>query len=216
MLRATKISYVPEYLYFYRQNPNSIINTNKNREDIYKVINIVEKFLKENNYYNEFKHEFDYFKVLQILQYILEANTEEYFNKAKLELKKIDISQNNLIPVNIATLYDLIFDYNSLNEFKLKIENNNLKNKNNNLLNDNTNLKKENTILLDNNTNLEKRNNILLGENKNLKKENNCLLNRNKNLENKNKSLNNEMIKLLNSRSWKITKPLRKIKKSIK
>lgn len=119
MLRATKISYVPEYLYFYRQNPNSIINTNKNREDIYKVINIVEKFLKENNYYNEFKHEFDYFKVLQILQYILEANTEEYFNKAKDEFSSMDLNNNDLIYPKYIDLFNIVLDSNSFAEFKL-------------------------------------------------------------------------------------------------
>ena len=107
MLRATKISYVPEYLYFYRQNPNSIINTNKNREDIYKVIDIVEKFLKENNYYNEFKYEFDYFKVLQILQYILEADTEEYFNKAL----KVDENIGRAY-IGLGEYYFIIGEYN--------------------------------------------------------------------------------------------------------
>lgn len=119
MLRATKISYVPEYLYFYRQNPNSIINTNKNREDIYKVIDIVEKFLKENNYYNEFKYEFDYFKVLQILQYILEANTEEYFNKAKDEFSSMDLNNNDLIYPKYIDLFNIVLDSNSFAEFKL-------------------------------------------------------------------------------------------------
>ena len=216
MLRSKKISYVPEYLYYYRQNPNSIINTNKNREDIYKIIDIVEKFLRENNYYDELKYEFEYFKVLQILQYILEANTEEYFNKAKSELKKVDISKNELIPINISELYDLIFDCNYFTEFKLKIENNSLKNDNNALLKENNSLKNDNNALLKENNSLKNDNNILLDRNKNLEKENNTLLKENKNLENKNKSLNNEMIKLLNSRSWKITKPLRRIKKSIK
>ena len=47
LLRAEKISYIPKYFYYYRQNPNSIMNTNKNRKDIYKIIEIVEKFLKQ-------------------------------------------------------------------------------------------------------------------------------------------------------------------------
>ncbi|WP_042707358.1 glycosyltransferase family 2 protein, partial [Methanobrevibacter wolinii] len=131
LLRAEKISYIPKYFYYYRQNPNSIMNTNKNREDIYKIIEIVEKFLKENNYYKELENEFECFKLVQISQYILEADTEEYFKKAKEELKQIN-TNNKLIPNEKLETYEIIMNSNTLEEYKLeKIEKQNttLKNK---------------------------------------------------------------------------------------
>lgn len=125
LLRAEKISYIPKYFYYYRQNPNSIMNTNKNREDIYKIIEIVEKFLKENNYYKELENEFKCFKLVQISQYILEADTEEYFKKAKEELKQIN-TNNKLIPNEKLETYEIIMNSNTLEEYKLeKIEKHN-------------------------------------------------------------------------------------------
>ena len=173
MLRSKKISYVPEYLYYYRQNPNSIINTNKNREDIYKIIDIVKEFLKENNYYSEFKYEFDYFKVLQILQYILEANTEEYFNKAKDEFSNMDLSDNDLIYPRYIDLVNIVLCSNSFAEFKLS---------------------------------------YYKFEIKSLSAEKEILEKRLANLKEKNDYLNNEKNLILKSKSWKITKPLRKVK----
>ncbi|MGN1362807.1 MAG: glycosyltransferase family 2 protein [Methanobrevibacter sp.] len=177
LLRAKKISYIPEYFYYYRQNHESVMNTNKNREDIYKIINIVEKFLKDNNYYKEFKYEYDYFKVLQITQYIIPANTEEYFNKAKKELEKIDISKNSIIPKKEIELYNMTINSKSFSEFKREY----------------------------------------------YKSENKKIENKIKNLENENKKLDNKIKKIkkeneiiLNSNIWKITKPLREIKKYIK
>jgi len=177
LLRAKKISYIPKYFYYYRQNHESVMNTNKNREDIYKIIEIVEKFLKENNYYNEFKYEFNYFKILQITQYIIPANSEKYFNKAKKELEKIDINKNKIIPGKEIELYNITINSKSFSEFKRKYyqsENKKLENK----------LKK-------------------------IEKEN-------KKLENKLKKVKKENEIILKSNSWKITKPLRKIKKYIK
>ncbi|OWT33821.1 hypothetical protein BGI41_00455 [Methanobrevibacter sp. 87.7] len=148
MLKAEKMSYVPEYLYYYRSNPKSVMNKYENREDIYKIIDIVEEFLKENNYYNEVKYEFDYFKLLQISQYIIPANTEKYFKKAKKELEQVNINENKLVPKSKIKTYNMIINSNSLNEYKIKNyekqikilekENKRLKNKNNLILNSNS------------------------------------------------------------------------------
>ena len=147
LLRAKKISYTPKYFYYYRQNPNSIMNTNKNREDIYKIIDIVEEFLKENDYYNELKDEFEYFKLVQISQYILEANNETYFKRAKKELKQIN-TKNKLIPNEKIETYKTIINSNTLEEYKLKqIEKENTK-----LENKLKQIEKENTKLLNSNS----------------------------------------------------------------
>jgi len=123
------------------------MNTNKNREDIYKIIDIVEEFLKENDYYNELKDEFEYFKLVQISQYILEANNETYFKRAKKELKQIN-TKNKLIPNEKIETYKTIINSNTLEEYKLKqIEKENTK-----LENKLKQIEKENTKLLNSNS----------------------------------------------------------------
>lgn len=173
MLRAKKISYIPDFFYFYRFNPNSINNTSSNRMDIYKIINIVEDFLKDNNYLDEFKYEFDFFKVSQILIYIMSTNSEEYFNKAKDEFSNMDLSDNDLIYPRYIDLVNIVLDSNSFSEFKLS---------------------------------------YYKFEIKSLSVEKEILEKRLVNLKEKNDYLNNEKNLILKSKSWKITKPLRKVK----
>lgn len=59
------------------------------------------------------------FKLVQISQYILEADTEEYFKKAKEELKQIN-TNNKLIPNEKLETYKIIMNSNTLEEYKLK------------------------------------------------------------------------------------------------
>lgn len=120
MLRAEKISFVPKFLYYYRKTPNSIITSHASREDIFETVNIVENFLKENNYYDEFYDEFQYFKFTQISQYIMQSNTDEYFLKSKNELKNINIKENNLVSNIKKENWKMIISSNSLNEYKDK------------------------------------------------------------------------------------------------
>ena len=91
MLNAEKISFVPEFLYYYRSNPDSILNSNANGFDIFKVIDMVEEYLKENDFYDELENEFIFFKIAQILVYIESTNSEEYFIMAKDEFSNIEI-----------------------------------------------------------------------------------------------------------------------------
>jgi glycosyltransferase involved in cell wall biosynthesis len=91
MLNAERISFVPEFLYYYRSNPDSILNSNANGFDIFKVIDMVEEYLKENDFYDELENEFIFFKIAQILVYIESTNSEEYFLMAKDEFSNIEI-----------------------------------------------------------------------------------------------------------------------------
>ena len=91
MLIAKRISFVPEFLYYYRSNPDSILNSNANGFDIFKVIDMVEEYLKENDFYDELENEFIFFKIAQILVYIESTNSEEYFIMAKDEFSNIEI-----------------------------------------------------------------------------------------------------------------------------
>lgn len=137
MLYAEKISFEPEFLYFYRYNPNSIINTSSNGRDIFKICNLVESFLITNNFYDEFIEEFKLFKITQIFNYLLTTNTEEYFSMAKKEFSEMSLNENNIVPKPLKNKFDLILKSESLEQYKIyekssqikKIKTKNTKNK---------------------------------------------------------------------------------------
>ena len=179
LIRASKISFVPDYLYNYRiSNPNSIMNVDENIEDIFEICNILENDLKKDNCFEEFENEFIEFKITRIYNKAIQAKTENYLEIAKMEMSKLDLdnlpnnlyNQANLI-LNCENLIDLI-----VKEYEIK-----------------------NRQLLDNYNTLKKMNKKLKEKNKKLKEKNKLLSDKNK--------------EILSSRSWKITKPLRKIKK---
>ena len=120
MLRAERISFVPKFFYFYRFNPNSVNNTSSNGMDIFRICDIVEEFLKENGYYDEFIEEFKYFKIKQIFNYIMSTGTEEYFKLAKEELLAIDIDEDNIIPAYLMKEYNMITTSDSFTDYKDK------------------------------------------------------------------------------------------------
>ena len=193
-LKASKISAVPEALYHYRtDNEGSITNTRlKNYDHIFKIIQIVEDFLVSEGLFEEFKKEFDYFKVNRIT-YEISGRPNEYFNLAKVELSKVDLS-NDLLSENVLFKAESILNSDSIEEYDSKVKINNLKKKSK-FLND------ENKRLNNDIKNLKKKNKALMKEEKKL----------NKDLK-KIKSKNQE---ILNSNSWKITEPLRKLKRML-
>ena len=175
VLRSSKISFVPEFLYKYRtSNINSITHTESNAIDIFKVCDSVESFLKKEDYFEEFEKEFYEFKVTQTLQYLFFSESEEYFTLTKRELLKIN---SKFIPSRFAEQYSTILNSSSLKDLKIKTYKSNIKN-------------------------LEKENKKLNKQNKELNKE-----------LKKVKKLNN---KLINSNSWKITKPIRSVRNKIR
>ena len=173
-LKASKISFVPEYLYRYRMdNAESITNNRLSKYDhIFKIIQIVEEFLLSEELFEEFKKEFDYFKVNRIT-YEINGRPDEYLYLAKGALSKVDLN-NDLISQNALFKANTILSSNSIEEYEFKINADNQIKK----------LKRENKSLADENKRLKDR----------LKKS-----------EDKNKEI-------LNSKSWKITEPLRKIR----
>lgn len=177
MLRASNISYIPKFFYFYRFNPNSIINTSSNGTDIFRICDIVENFLKENKYYCEFIEEFKLFKIGQILSYMLSTDSEEYFQMAKREFAKIYLGHNNLIPNYFLNRFNLVLNCKTFDEYKSLEYDIQLKE-----------LKMRGKYLSDSKKSLVKQNKKLK---KQLKKE---------------KKLSKT---ISNSKSWKITKPIR-------
>ena len=119
--------FIPEFFYFYRFNPNSINNTASNGNDIFQIVDIVEDFLKKNNFYNEFEDELKFFKIKQILNYLISTGSQDYFQLAKSKFLEIDLDENNILSKTILSRYNLVINSNSLNEYiskehDLKIE----------------------------------------------------------------------------------------------
>lgn len=129
LLRASRISFVPEFFYHYRlSNPNSVNNTKANQIDIFKICDLVENFLVKENYLVEFFYEFIDFKITQILNYVISSNFEEYFQKTKKEFLKIKKNyldkpnfDNSKIPKNQLEQIEIILQSNSLESYKFNL-----------------------------------------------------------------------------------------------
>lgn len=150
ILKASKISFVPEYLYHYRtDNPNSISNKRLIRyKDIFSIIDIIEDFLKEEGLFDEFKKEFDYF-VINRVTYEIRDRPEEYFDLAKERLTDIDLN-NDLLAKDVRFKAETILNSDTLESYNYKMEIytlekkvNSLSKKNKNLSNENKKLKKD-------------------------------------------------------------------------
>ena len=185
LLRAKKMSFVPEFFYHYRiDNPDSVNSNPKNCMGILDIINIVEDFLRKENFFDEFVYEFYNFKIYHTYIYIFRCDEPEiYFQTIKKEytLIKEYLIENNLNFSNLSKysqkLCNEVLDSDSFAEFELrkKVESLELKNKK-----------------------LRNKNRKLRDENKKIKALNKEL-----------KDTNNELI---NSNSWKLTAPLRRVK----
>ena len=187
-LKASKISFVPEHLYRYRiDNAGSITNNRLKKYDhIFRIIHIVEDFLLSEDYMEEFKREFDYFKANRIT-YEIVGRPEEYFYLAKEELKSVDLS-NGLLSNDTSFKANAILSSDSLKEYNYKIKTNE----------EISGLKRENKSLAD--------------EINGLKRKNKSLAYENKRLDGKLKRSKSKNSEILNSKSWKITGPIRRLR----
>lgn len=191
-LRAGRMSHIPKVYYHYRKNPDSIMNNSSYNMDIFKVVDSVEEFLIDNDYYGEFKNEFDFYKITQISQYLFSSGTQEYFQKAKEEFLKVRLSSNHIVSEYRMNFFNLVLDSGNYVEFlnnyyKKEIE------------------KKDSQIK---NANIQK--GRLDEENKKLKGRINSLKKSNKKLKSRNLKLQKKNALILSSNSWKITNPIRK------
>lgn len=121
MLNAKKISFVPEFLYNYRSNPNSISNSNEIGFYIFNVVDLVEDYLTDNDYYDDFEDEFIFFKIAQILRYIVSTDSEDYFNKAKEEFNNTKIKNEKSIKKKYIKKYNLVLESDNYSEFLDKL-----------------------------------------------------------------------------------------------
>lgn len=192
MIRAKRLSFIPNRLYYYRYNQQSIVNTPEYAFDIFKNIEMVEQFLTENDLMDEFKLDFEYFKMKRMDFHLMKSNSEEFFRKTKGEYEKIE--PNDLFKDHELYRFNTLLDSDCFAEYLIRLYND----KDSDLADvrkDNRNLKKQ----------IDK----LKKENKNLKSQNKKLSKRNDDLS----SLNDE---ILTSNSWKVTKPLRSFKKFVR
>lgn len=121
-LNAQKISFVPEYLYFYRENDDSLVHSSSNTINFFTLSDIIENYLKDNNYFDEFKEEFEAFQTVKLVYYMGFADSDEYYAKAKSILKSIDFENNALILTKDADKANLIIDSDTLKEASLAIK----------------------------------------------------------------------------------------------
>ena len=191
-LRAERMSHIPKVYYHYRKNPESIMNNSSYNMDIFKVVDSVEEFLIDNDYYGEFKNEFDLYKIVQISLYLFSSGTEEYFQQAREEFLKVNLSSKHIVPEYRMNYFNLVLDSNNYVEF----------------LNNYYNKELERKDLEIKNASIQK--GKLEKENKKLKEKVNSLKKSNKKLESENSQLKKTNSLFVTSNSWKITKPLRK------
>lgn len=110
LLNASKISFVPEFLYYYRlSNENSILHDKSNSKDILNVCGSVKQYLKYSGHFNEFKLEFIIFKLRQLSQYVTSDESDEYFDLVKKEFEKMDLRAfEKDIPQDLMNIYNKI------------------------------------------------------------------------------------------------------------
>lgn len=112
MTRASRISFVNESMYHYRSNPDSISNLKSNGFDIFEVIDMVEDFLRQDDYYDILENEFALFKISQILTYLKSTKSEEFFQKAKNEFESFKINDMNFIKPKFEE-YNMVLESDS-------------------------------------------------------------------------------------------------------
>ena len=159
-------------------NPNSINSTSTSGFDIFKIFDIVENILINENAFEELKLEFYMFVIFHSMLYIPRTKSDDYFQLVKHKFEKIDKDLVKSMPNDLVKNYTMVMESENLEIFELK--------------------KKIN--------NAEIRNKRLNNENKKLRTEI-------KKLDNENKKLKKFKKNVINSKSWKITKPLRGLKK---
>lgn len=148
MLRSSKISFVPEYLYYYKiDNPHSVTFDSKSHIEIFKIINSVEDFIKNEHLFVEFKEEFEYFKNTQIMRHLSNPNDEKYYCIAKSEINSTDFKNNSLSPNSFKKRCQLFLDSANYKEYQKNLKILLLKENKHRLKKENNKLKKRNKKL---------------------------------------------------------------------
>ena len=182
LIRSSKISFLPEFVYYYRLS-------NKN-----SITHIESNAL-------------DIFEVIN--------SVEEFLSNNKI----IDEFKNEFITFKITQITQYIIFSNSEEFFKLAKEELNKTFLNKEIIINSISIQKHKLIIeseslkeFNEKYQLQNEINKLKNDNKELNEKNKKLNEKNKKLNEKNKKLKRKQDEILNSNSWKITKPLRKIR----
>ncbi|MEA4957107.1 Undecaprenyl-phosphate 4-deoxy-4-formamido-L-arabinose transferase [bioreactor metagenome] len=223
LLRAEKISYCPETLYFYRKgSPDSILSSSVNSMkifDIFDIINDTEEFLEKNGFMESYKFEFKLFKLQQINYYLMRCGKEfqeDFLHRSKLSISHLNLNSKEIdkLPEYYRGVYKNIIQFSSYIEVKLenkilkiKIEKEKELNKQiGRHWNELHNFKKEYNAL-------KKKCNLEIEKQKVSYESHINILNKSIDTKNKKiKSKNKLILDMRSSISWKITKPLRYIR----
>ena len=124
-LKAKKISFVPEYLYYYKENDDSLVHSSSNTVNFFTLSDIIEDYLVENNYFDEFKEEFYTFQTSKLVYYMGFTDSVQYYTKAKgilTDLSKNFLKESSLPDKKDLDKADIIIDSDNLKEAKLALE----------------------------------------------------------------------------------------------
>ena len=122
MLKAKRISFIPEYLYYYRENDDSLVHSSSNTINFFTLSDIIKEYLENNGFMNEFKREFGAFQVVKLVYYMGFSDSDEYYVRAKEELEKTDFKNNSLIPQKDNDKANLVLESETLKEASLAIQ----------------------------------------------------------------------------------------------
>ena len=133
MILANKISYLPKILYNYnKKNASSTISSTVFTKSliIFDVFDGVEQFLKENNYFEEFKTNYLKFKIIESKNNLNRTTLdckEQFFKRMKKEFLKMDVSIENLekLPQDLASFYIIVLNSYSYDNFEKFIKSKN-------------------------------------------------------------------------------------------
>lgn len=216
---AKRIMFLDEYLYFRRIRQGSIIfSASKQHVDIIRIYNNILEKIKALNIYEYYKHDLFNRKFSGIYNRYSKVKSEykEYFfNKFKEDALKYRSEYEleldfNKVNQRSKFIFENILKSDTYREFDLSVENYEIKQELNNLKNIKHNLEDNIKRLNEKNTNLTNDLNSIKKDKK-LKKLNK-VKDENKQIKKELKSANKLNESILNSKSWKITKPLRKLR----
>lgn len=216
---AKRIMFLDEYLYFRRIRQGSIIfSASKQHVDIIRIYNNILEKIKARNLYEYYKHDLFNRKFSGIYNRYSKVKSEykEYFfNKFKEDALKYRSEYEleldfNKVNQRSKFIFENILKSDTYREFDLSVENYEIKQELNNLKNIKHNLEDNIKRLNEKNTNLTNDLNSIKKDKK-LKKLNK-VKDENKQIKKELKSANKLNESILNSKSWKITKPLRKLR----
>ncbi|RAP52089.1 MAG: hypothetical protein BZ137_09220 [Methanosphaera sp. rholeuAM130] len=218
MLKAKRISFIQKAFYHYRTtNKNSVNNTVSNAVDIMRICDIVEGYLRDNNFYKEFIGQFNRFKVTQILLYIIFSYSECYFKYAKHEFAKMNVTKEQLSD-RLYDDYNMVLSSKDYNEYRIKKNAPPIPDKNKEYLEEIKKLEKSINSLNKNIDELDMEKNTIHESNDkirkkydNLSQDYEILLDKHEKLEHDYRHVKKTNEEILNSKTWRLNRFMHKI-----